>query len=314
MDNNKKNDAIRTFRNFPPRGNVGRNNRANIITGRKGPQPKAQNTPSPRTAFEIHFTTDIAQSILLHTNTKVQNTLSKLPDNFVAQDSRYSYMKGVTVEEIYAFIGLFLYRGLYKLNTLSVDKLFSNDFGPPIFSATMPRNRFVFIRAHLSFDDETTRENRLQHDRFVAMREVFEVFNFECMSCSVPGDCLSLAETLYPMRTQISFKQDNPNKPAKYGLLLKALNAARYQYTFIAARYCGKPVGNPGEYYVSDTFEVVKKMVNRLESIVSLAGRNISFGRLYTSIPLALSLYYKILLLLGPCRSTGREFLLKQRM
>ena len=37
VDNNKKNDAIRTFRNFPPRGNVGRNNRANIITGRQGP-------------------------------------------------------------------------------------------------------------------------------------------------------------------------------------------------------------------------------------------------------------------------------------
>ena len=42
--------------------------------------------------------------------------ISKLPDNFVAQDSRYSYMKEVTVEEIYAFIGLCLYRGLYKLN------------------------------------------------------------------------------------------------------------------------------------------------------------------------------------------------------
>ena len=76
-------------------------------------------------------------------------------------------------------------------------------------------------------------------------------------------------------------------------MLLKAINAARYPYTFIAAPYCGKPVGDPGEYYVSDTFDVVKKMVNRLESIVSLAGHNISFGRLYTSIPLALWLYHK---------------------
>ena len=76
-------------------------------------------------------------------------------------------------------------------------------------------------------------------------------------------------------------------------MLLKAINAARYPYTFIAAPYCGKPVRDPGEYYVSDTFDVVKKMVNRLESIVSLAGHNISFGRLYTSIPLALWLYHK---------------------
>ena len=189
------------FQNFPPRGNVGRNNRANIITGRQGPQPKAQNTPSPRTAFELYFTADIGQSIVLHTKTKVQNTLSKLSDNFVFQDSRYSYMKEVTVEEIYAFIGLYLYRGLYKLNTLSVDKLFSTDFVPLIFSATMSRNHLVFIRAHLSFDDETTRENKLQHDRFAAMRNVFEFFNFECMSCLVPSDYLTLDETLYPMCT-----------------------------------------------------------------------------------------------------------------
>ena len=89
-DNNKKNDVICTFQNFPPRGNVGRNNRANVITGRQGPQPKVQNAPSPRTAFELYFTADIVQSIILHTNTKVQKTLLKLPDNFVAQASRYS--------------------------------------------------------------------------------------------------------------------------------------------------------------------------------------------------------------------------------
>ena len=109
----------------------------------------------------------------------------------------------------------------------------------------------------------------------------------------MPGNYLSLDEALHSMRTQISFKQYNPNKPAKYGLLLKAINAARYPYTFIAAPYCGKPVGDPGEYYVSGTLEVVKKMVGRLESNVSLTGRSISFDRFYTSIPLALWLYQK---------------------
>ena len=125
------------------------------------------------------------------------------------------------------------------------------------------------------------------------MKEVFEVFIFDYMSCLVPGDYLSLDKTLYPMSTQISFKEYNPNKPAKYGLLLKAINAASYPYTFTAAPYCGKPVGDPGEYYARGTSEIVKKMVDRLKSIVSLAGRNISFDGLYTSIPLALWLYQK---------------------
>ncbi|XP_057296254.1 piggyBac transposable element-derived protein 1-like [Hydractinia symbiolongicarpus] len=299
IDNKKKNDIIRTFQNQPQAGNVGRNNRANVITGRQGPQPKACETASPRSAFELYFTPEIVNNILLCTNRKIRRTLSKLPDNFLTQNSRYSYMKETSVEEIYAFIGLYLYRELYKLNCISAHRLFSNQYGPPIFSATMSRNRVFFIRTNLCFDDETTRDERWKHDRFAAMREVFESFNYECMSCLVPGDYLSLDETLYPMRTQISFKQYNPNKPAKYGLLLKAINAARYPYTFLAAPYSGKPQGDPGIYYVPGTEEIVKYMIKQLSNVVSLAGRNISFDRLYTSIPLALWLYERDITCVG---------------
>ena len=34
------------------------------------------------------------------------------------------------------------------------------------------------------------------------------------------------------MRTRIGFKQFNPNKPAKYGISFKSINAGRYPYTF----------------------------------------------------------------------------------
>jgi len=90
------------------------------------------------------------------------------------------------------------------------------------------------------------------------------------------------------MRTQIGFIQCNPNKPAKYGLLIKAINAAEYPYIFIGAPYAGKPVGAPCEYFVSGTEEIVKQLVGRLDASVSLHGRNITFDRLYTSIPLEL--------------------------
>ena len=89
------------------------------------------------------------------------------------------------------------------------------------------------------------------------------------MPVLAPGDYLSLDETVYPMRTQISFKQFNPSKPAKYGLLFKSVNAARYPYTFISSPYSGKPTEEGGQYYIQGT------------------EANISFDRLYTSIPLA---------------------------
>ena len=55
-------------------------------------------------------------------------------------------------------------------------------------------------------------------------------------------------ETLYAIRNQISFKQYNPNKPARYGVLFKSINAAQIPYTFVTAVYAGKPVGEPGEF------------------------------------------------------------------
>ena len=86
---------------------------------------------------------------------------------------------------------------------------------------------------------------------------------------------------------RVSFKQFNPNKPAKYGLLFKSINGARYPYSFVSAPYCGKPKSEPTEEYKQGTFEVTKHMVEKLSKYTGLKGRNISFDRLYTSIPLA---------------------------
>jgi hypothetical protein len=300
VDRNPQNDIVRVFQNIPPTRNIGRNNSANVITGRQGPQPKAKDTPTPLAAFNLFFTKDMMTTIVSCTNRRIRSFISKLPENFIAENNKYLYIKETCIDELNALIGLYIYRGLYKLNTLSVTKLFSNTYGPPIFSAVMSRNRFTFIRANLCFDDASTRDDRWKQDRFAAIRDIFESLNFECMSCLVPSDYLSLDETLYPMRNQICFKQYNPKKPAKYGLLFKAINAARYPYTYIASPYCGKPQEDGGKYYIQGTEEIVKQMIERLlENKVSLAGRNISFDRLYTSISIQLWLYEKNITSLG---------------
>ena len=102
-----------------------------------------------------------------------------------------------------------------------------------------------------------------------------------------PGDYLSLDKTLYPMRMQILFKQFNPRKPAKYGHLFKSVVAARYLYTFLSSPYSEKPTEVVGQYYFQGTVAIVHYLIETLSTNSSLAGRNISFDRLYTSIPLA---------------------------
>ena len=201
--------------------------------------------------------------------------------------------------ELKAFIGHFLYHGLYKLNTMGIWKLFSDSYGPPMFSAVMSRNRFAFILHNFSFDDESTRAERWKKDRFTAIREIFEKFNNQGMLVLAPGDYLSLDETLYLMRTQISFKKCNPSKPEKYGLLFKSVNATRYPYTFISSPYSGKPTEEGGQYYFQSTKAIVHYLIETLSTNSSLAGRNVSFDRLYTSIPLAKWLLEKRITCIG---------------
>ena len=89
------------------------------------------------------------------------------------------------------------------------------------------------------------------------------------------------------MRNQVAFKQYNPDKPAKYGMLFKSLNDARLNYTYRTLVYAGKPQQLPSPYYVCGTDNYIKRLVTDLEQAVSLQGRNISMDRLYTSIPIA---------------------------
>ena len=166
------------------------------------------------------------------------------------------------------------------------EKLFSDSYGHPIFTVTMSKNRSKFLYRCISFDDYSTRTERWEADRFAAIQKVFELFNQNCGLALIPDDLLSIDETLYPMRNRVSFKQFNPNKPDKYGLLFKSMKGTRYTYSYLSAPYCGKPKSELTEEYKQGTFEVTKHMIVKLSRYTSLKGRNISFERLYTSIHL----------------------------
>ena len=50
------------------------------------------------------------------------------------------------------------------------------------------------------------------------------------------------------MRHQIAFRQYNPNKPHKYGVLLKSMNDARFPYTYKALPYAAKATAGDGPF------------------------------------------------------------------
>ena len=74
-----------------------------------------------------------------------------------------------------------------------------------------------------------------------------------------------------------------------------------------------KPEGEPGEYYVPGTFDVVKHMIKRLQNKTILKGRNVFFDRLCTSIPLIHLLLSQGITSIRTLMLTGREYLKKSR-
>ena len=179
VNNKKENDITYMFTNQP---NISRQKRANTITGPQGVKAKAGHTESPRNALELFLTLDMVHNIVIYTNYKINQTIDTMTPDVIAQRNLGTVTKECTVIEMSAFVRLFLYRELWKRNTLRIKKLFSESYGPPIYAATMSRNRFVFLLKH-NFIDERTNDQRWNEDRFSAIRELFESFNNECMSC-----------------------------------------------------------------------------------------------------------------------------------
>ena len=189
---------------------------------------------------------------------------------------------GRPLSEVLALIGMIYMPGLQEQAHQSTNAMFHEIFGNPVFSATKSRNRFKFFIVHISFDDLITRPTPWQHDRDAAFRQIFEEFNKNCGKFLVCNDYLSLDKTFYPIRTQISFKQFNPSKSAKYGMLYKSINACRYPFAFSTAVYSGNPKAEPTSYYTSRASQTVKylQVIQNFECHTYLVTRNISYDRL----------------------------------
>ena len=101
---------------------------------------------------------------------------------------------------------------------------------------------------------------------------------------------LAIDETLNPYHGHITFKQCNPNKPAKYGLLYRSLGNSSLPYTYYSLPYAGKAEkveDLAATYYITGTDKYSKYLINKLDVNCNLQGINISMDRYFTSVSLA---------------------------
>ena len=127
-------------------------------------------------------------------------------------------------------------------------------------------------------------------DKFACLQELFELMNEGNVKCPFPSPLFAVDEKLYPYRGAIGFKQYNPKKPTKYGLLCRSLCDSSVSYTYYTLPYAGKPEGRTGDsskYYIIGTDEYTKYLVTEVPIFNSIEGCNVSMDRYFTSVSLA---------------------------
>ena len=235
--------------------------------------------------------------IVTQTNHNIARARNTMSEKFLAAEK--NRVQDTDEIEIRALFGLMYLRGCLSQTKHDINHLFGDD-GHHGFGATMSKNRFAFLLAKLSFDDKLTRSRRWQTDKFAAMRDILEHFNGNCgryMSCETH---LALDETLFPTRGSFAFRQYNKNKPAKYGILFRSINAITFRYTHSIIVDAGRPddIEN-SHFYIPTTLGKVQKLVQNLLKHQKLSGRTISTDNLYTGIPAAEWLLSHNIMLVG---------------
>ena len=154
----------------------------------------------------------------------------------------------------------------------------------------MPEKRFKFISYFITFDHKRTRADRWKTSKFACIRELFEAINERNAKLRYPSPQLTIVETLYLYRSCIDFKQSNPSKLEKYGLLYRSLCDSTTTYTYFTLAYAGKTGSTDGpaaKYYLTGTNKYTKYLVNEFSAYNSIQECNISMDRYFTSVSLA---------------------------
>ena len=243
------------------------------------PNTKASNVETFDDTFNLFFDDEVMDMIVHNTNNKTRETLSRLRNNHPAiiNSNKNLYVKETDHVKINALFELMYLRGLLGMNLQTVDYLFADD-RHYAFGAIRSKNRFNFLLSHITFDNHIDGENNWPTNRFAAMRPVWELFNSNLDKYVAPSEYLTIDET-YPIQHRIAFCQYNPNKPHKYGVLIKSLNDAHFPCTYKALPYAAKSAAGDGPFYISSTADYIKNLAIRTKEQVRLDGRNIFMDR-----------------------------------
>lgn len=292
-----KDNLTRWFSCAPPISRNARRRPHNILRVHlPGPRRDAREARTPLDCWGLFFTDPMINTLVRYTNDRIAENRQHYERDRDAKDTDSIELK--------ALLGLLYMAGTLKSSHQNLDDLYANDFtGVEFLRSTMSLRRLRFLLSSIRFDDANTRQERRQLDKLAPLREIFELFNENCLNNYTLGENVTIDEMLEPFRGRCPFRQYMKSKPAKYGIKVYALTDAKTYYASKMEVYCGKQ--QQGPFNISNK---AKDVVLRLTQPIYQSGRNVTVDNYFCSIPLCdeLASDYK-LSLVGTLRKNKAE-------
>lgn len=198
-----------------------------------GPAGPAANLHTFIEFWDALFPKKIIDTIVEHTNAQIERySVNCIKEGRDLQ----TYHHHTDEEEIRAFIGILYYSGAWKSSNVDIEDLWKPETGISFYRSVMPRLRFVTLATCLRFDDKEIRDT---DDVFSPIREIWEIFNYNCSACYQPSRHCTVDEILLGFRGRCKFRMYIKSKPDRYGLKLFALNDPSTSYLINSLPYLG---------------------------------------------------------------------------
>lgn len=182
------------WRQTPPQRQTLRHNI--LRSQRTGPLRSTEMLPVKDT-FKCIFSDVMCEIIIRQTNRKGNEVYAT--HNFINPEKPPKKWKLLTEKEFDAYLAILINAGVHQSNNEHTKMLWATTSNP-LYRASMGLNRFWEISRFLRFDNQNTRQFRLQTDKAAAISEIFELLNENLRKYYTPSECVVVDEQLFPYR------------------------------------------------------------------------------------------------------------------
>lgn len=189
------------------------------------------NTVAERLQADVSSTSKPIDFYNLYMKEDIFERIAKETNKYAAQAGSLLTFSATNKNEIKIFWGLTLLMGFVKKPSVAQYWSTNELISTPLFGKVMSRNRYQELMRYLHFADNTDNSN--SDDKLKKLRPYYDAVVTSFSQALLPGEHISIDESLIRFFGRLSFKTYMGKKSAKYGMkAYKACGVEGYTYKF----------------------------------------------------------------------------------